>query len=49
MELVNHLLWRDADCRDEEFGTALNDDIYKLIQFALGVIITERGDVSERT
>lgn len=36
---VNDGLGRDTDSRHKEFGTALDNDVNKLIELALGVIV----------
>lgn len=42
MESVNDMLGRDADGGDEEFGTAVDDDVNQLVELAFGIIVAVR-------
>ena len=42
MKLLNDVLGWDTDSTDEEFGTALNDDINKLVELSLGVVMAKQ-------
>lgn len=41
VEAVYNGLGGDTDSRDEELGTGLDDDVDELVEFALGVVVTE--------
>ena len=49
VELLNHSLGGNTDGGDEEFGTAVDDDIDELIELALGIIVArnEQNKVSD--
>ena len=43
VEAVDDVLWWDTDGGHKEFGTALDDNGDKLIEFSLGIIIASTG------
>lgn len=43
MEPLDDWLGWDANRRDEEFGTAVDNDADKFVQFALGVVVAGTG------
>lgn len=46
MQLVDDSLWRHADSGDEELGTRFDDDVDKLRELALCVVVAD-GRVSQ--
>jgi hypothetical protein len=41
VELLDNMLGRDTDGTDEEFSSALDDDINKLVELSFGVVVAE--------
>ncbi len=44
MESVDDMLRGNTDGGNEEFGTAVDDDVYKLVELAFGIIVAVCGE-----
>lgn len=44
VELLDDVLGWNTDGTDEEFGSALDDDINKLVELSFGVVVAENGN-----